>query len=158
MTEINIVFARIDNRLVHGQVGMVWANTMGANIIVVVDDEVVHDQVQQELMRMTVASNNLPIRFWSVQHTIDTIWKASPAQRIFIVCKTPAVMRKLVEGGVPIKAVNVGNMHTSPGKRQFKTAYIYVDDQDMEDIEAIKAKGVEMSIQVLPDYKKVVID
>lgn len=158
MADINIVFARVDNRLVHGQVGMVWANTMGANIIVVVDDEVVSDAVQQELMRMTVARNNLPIRFWSVQQTIDTIWKASPAQKIFIVAKTPKVMRKLVDGGVPIKAVNIGNMHTSPGKRQFKTAYVYVDDDDMADIDALKAKGVQMSIQVLPDYKKVVID
>ena len=84
MREINIVFARVDNRLVHGQVGMVWANTMGANIIVVVDDDVVNDPVNQELMRMTVATNKLPIRFWSVQQTIDSIWKASPTQRIFI--------------------------------------------------------------------------
>jgi len=158
MADINIVFARVDNRLVHGQVGMVWANTMGANIVVVVDDEVVNDPVQQELMRMTVSTNKLPIRFWSVQQTIDTIWKASPSQKIFIVAKTPKVMRKLVEGGVPIKAVNIGNMHTSPGKRQFKTAYVYVDDDDMADIDALKAKGVQMSIQVLPDYKKVVID
>ena len=66
MGEINIVFARVDNRLVHGQVGMVWANTMGANIIVVVDDDVVNEPVSQELMRMTVATNKLPIRFWSV--------------------------------------------------------------------------------------------
>lgn len=158
MAEINIVFARIDNRLVHGQVGMVWANTMGANILIVVDDEVVNDQVQQELMRMTVARNNLPIRFWSAQQTIDTIWKASPSQKIFIVTKTPKTMRKLIDGGVPIKAVNLGNMHTSPGKRQYKTAYVYVDDEDMNDIEAMKAKGVQLSIQVLPDYKKVVID
>lgn len=158
MTDINIVFARVDNRLVHGQVGMVWANTMGANIVVVVDDDVVNDPVQQELMRMTVSTNKLPIRFWSVQQTIDTIWKASPSQKIFIVAKTPKVMRKLVEGGVPIKAVNIGNMHTGPGKRQFKTAYVYVDDDDMADIEALKSKGVQMSIQVLPDYKKVVID
>jgi PTS system galactosamine-specific IIB component len=158
MAEINIVFSRIDNRLVHGQVGMVWANTMGANILVVVDDDVVNDQVQQELMRMTVARNNLPIRFWSTQQTIDTIGRASPSQKIFIITKTPKTMRKLVEGGVPIKAVNIGNMHTSAGKRQYKTAYVYVDDEDMADLDAMKAKGVQLSIQVLPDYKKVVID
>jgi PTS system galactosamine-specific IIB component len=67
-------------------------------------------------------------------------------------------MRQLVEGGVPIKELNIGNMHTSPGKRQFKTAYVYVDDDDMADIEALKEKGVQVSIQVLPDYKKVIVD
>ncbi len=158
MGEINIVFARVDNRLVHGQVGMVWANTMGANIIVVVDDDVVNDPMNQELMRMTVATNKLPIRFWSVQQTIDTIWKASPSQKIFLLAKTPKVFRQLVEGGVPIKELNIGNMHTSPGKRQFKTAYVYVDDDDIADINALKEKGVQVTIQVLPDYKKVVVD
>lgn len=158
MAEINIIFSRIDNRLVHGQVGMVWVNTVGANIVVVVDDEVVNDHVQQELMRMTVATNKIPIRFWSVQQTIETIWKASPSQKIFIVAKTPKVMRQLVEGGVPIKTINIGNMHTSAGKRQYKTAYVYVDDQDLEDLEAMKAKGVQISIQVLPEYKKINID
>ena len=129
MGEINIVFARVDNRLVHGQVGMVWANTMGANIIVVVDDDVVNEPVSQELMRMTVATNKLPIRFWSVQQTIDTIWKASPTQKIFILAKTPKVMRQLVEGGVPIKELNIGNMHMAEGKRQVATC-VAVNDAD----------------------------
>lgn len=36
----NIVLTRIDNRLVHGQVGVTWVNSVGANLLVVVDDEV----------------------------------------------------------------------------------------------------------------------
>ena len=40
MSDINIVFTRVDNRLVHGQVGNVWVTASGANLILVVDDEV----------------------------------------------------------------------------------------------------------------------
>lgn len=158
MADIDVVFARIDNRLVHGQVGMVWSKTSGANIIVVVDDDTVNDPMQQQLMKMTIATNSIAIRFWSVENTIKNIWKASPTQKIFIITRTPKVMRTLVDAGIPIKAVNIGNMHTSPGKRQFKNAYIYVDDEDLADFEAMKAKGVKLTIQVMPEYKAVEVD
>ena len=39
MSDINIVFTRVDNRLVHGQVGNVWVTASGANLILVVDDQ-----------------------------------------------------------------------------------------------------------------------
>ena len=43
MSDINIVFTRVDNRLVHGQVGNVWVTASGANLILVVDDETCND-------------------------------------------------------------------------------------------------------------------
>ncbi len=40
MSSPNILLTRIDNRLVHGQVGVTWTSTIGANLLVVVDDVV----------------------------------------------------------------------------------------------------------------------
>ncbi len=154
---VNINLARVDNRLIHGQVGMVWTNLSGANLILVVDDPVSEDSFQQELMKMTVATTGVGVRFWKVQQTIDNIWKAAPSQRIFIVTKDPIVMNTLVQAGIPIKEVNLGNMHAAPGKRKYVNEYLYVDDEDMAAIEAMKAKGVSISAQVLPDQRKIVI-
>lgn len=156
-SNVNVVFARIDNRLVHGQVGMVWANLSKANLILVVDDEVENDKLQQQLMSMTIAATGIGIRFWSVKKTIETIWKASPTQKIFIVTKTPKEMRALVDAGIPIHKVNIGNMHSGPNKRILAGDYVYVDDQDMEDINSMKEKGVIISVQVLPEYKEIII-
>ncbi|GLI51190.1 MULTISPECIES: PTS galactosamine transporter subunit IIB [Tepidanaerobacter] len=156
MTTPNIVFTRIDNRLVHGQVGNVWVRLTKANLIIVVDDEVAKDPLQQQLMKMTADSYGVGIRFFTVQQTIDTIFKASPKQHIFIVAKTPAVIRKLVEACVPIKQVNVGNMHFSEGKKPL-TPYVYVDDKDLEDINYLKNKGIEVFAQTIPDDKKVIL-
>ena len=47
MSDINIVFTRVDNRLVHGQVGNVWVTASGANLILVVDDETCHDRSEE---------------------------------------------------------------------------------------------------------------
>ncbi|MEG1778171.1 MAG: PTS sugar transporter subunit IIB, partial [Angelakisella sp.] len=93
------------------------------------------------------------IRFFTLQKTIDIISKASASQKIFIVCSTPASVLTLLEGGVPIKEVNVGNMHFSHGKRPINKK-VYVDDKDMEDLRAIKAKGVEVYIQDVPGDSK----
>lgn len=154
---INIVFSRVDNRLVHGQVGKVWANNVGANLILVVDDEVAEDKIQQSLMKMTVASTNIGIRFWSVKHTIENIWNASPSQKIFILTKTPKEIRQLIEGEVPIQEVNLGNMHSGPGKELLAGEYVYVDEEDKEDIEAIKDSGAIVNVQVLPEYKRYIV-
>ena len=52
----NILLTRIDNRLVHGQVGVTWTKTIGANLIVVADDAVAQDKMQQSLMTVTAKS------------------------------------------------------------------------------------------------------
>lgn len=153
MAQPNILLARIDNRLVHGQVGVIWTTSIGANLIVVVDDEVSKDPLQQQLMSVTAESSGVGIRFFTVEHTINIIHKAAPSQKIFIVCKTPEVIRKLIDGGVPIKEVNVGNMHFSHGKRQISKK-VYVDDKDLDDLYYISNKGVNVYIQDTPDDKK----
>ena len=149
----NILLTRIDNRLIHGQVGVTWTMTLGANLILVADDEVADNALMQQLMGATAKSSGAGVRFFTVQKTIDVIHKASEKQKIFLVCKTPQVVRQLIEGGVPIKEVNVGNMHFSQGKRQISKK-VYVDDADMADLKFIQDSGVELYIQDVPGDAK----
>lgn len=51
----NIVLSRIDERLIHGQVGVQWVGFAGANLVLVANDEVAEDPVQQNLMEMVLA-------------------------------------------------------------------------------------------------------
>lgn len=154
MAEPNILLTRIDNRLIHGQVGVTWTMTIGANLLVVADDEAAGDKLQQELMSMTAESSGAGVRFFTLQKTIDVIHKAAPSQKIFLVCRTPAAVRTLIEGGVPVKEVNVGNMHFSNGKRPISKK-VYVDDKDMEDLLFIKSRVEKLYIQDVPgDFKE----
>lgn len=155
--EPNILLTRIDNRLVHGQVGVTWTTSLGANLLIVADDGAAKDPIQQQLMSMTAESSGVGIRFFTIDHTIEIIRKASPRQKIFIVCKTPKDVRKLVEGNVPLKEVNVGNMHFSEGKRPF-TKKVYVNDQDMEDLKFIASKGIKVYAQDTPGNIKTNIE
>ena len=92
----NIVLCRIDERLIHGQVGVQWVGFAGANLVLVANDEVADDPVQQNLMEMVLAEG-IAVRFWSLQKVIDNIHRAADRQKILLVCKTPADFLTLVE-------------------------------------------------------------
>ena len=130
MSDINIVFTRVDNRLVHGQVGNVWVTASGANLILVVDDETCNDELSKSLMKMTADAVGVQIRFFSIKKTIEIIGKAAPSQKIFIVAKTPQVIEQLVDG------------------------HVYVDDQDEACLKRLKEKGVDVYIQITPNDRK----
>lgn len=153
----NILLTRIDNRLIHGQVGVTWTMTLGANLIIVADDEVAKDTLQKQLMEVTAASSGASVRFFTLQRTIDIIDKAAPHQKIFIICRTPEEVLKLIDGGVPIKEVNVGNMHFDKGKKQISKK-VYVDDKDMKNLREIKNRGINIYIQDVPGNIKEQID
>jgi galactosamine PTS system EIIB component len=153
MNTPNILLTRIDNRLIHGQVGVSWTTGIGANLLLVVDDLVAQDALQQQLMTATAASSGAGVRFWTIQKTINTIHKAAPHQKIFIICRTPETVRKLVDGGVPIKEVNIGNMHFSTGKTAISSK-VYVDAKDIEDLKYIASKGIDTYIQDVPGEPK----
>lgn len=152
----NILLTRIDNRLVHGQVGVTWTKTIGANLIVVADDAVAQDKMQQSLMTVTAKSSGAGVRFFSVEKTAAIIGNAAPEQKIFIVCRTPKEVRRLVELGVELKDINVGNMHFSEGKRPLSKK-VYVDDSDMEDLQFLAAQGLNVYIQDVPGDSKITI-
>lgn len=146
----NIILTRIDNRLVHGQVGVTWVNSVGANLLVVVDDETSKDALQQQLMGITAKTSGIDIRFFSVEKAINTINKASAKQKLFIIARTPDTVVKLLEGGIKLDKVNVGNMHFSEGKTKISTK-VYVDEKDKQDFEKIKSHGTYLFIQDVPD-------
>lgn len=144
----NIVLSRIDERLIHGQVGVQWVGFAGANLVLVANDEVAADEVQQQLMEMVLAEG-IAVRFWSLQKVIDNIHKAADRQKILLVCKSPADFQRLVDGGVPISRINVGNMHFAAGKRQIAKT-VSVDSHDIQAFQRLNDAGVACFVQGVP--------
>lgn len=127
MSTPNIVMARVDERLIHGQ-GQLWTKSLGCNTVIVANDKVSEDSIQQTLMK-TVIPESVAMRFFSLQKVIDIIHKANPAQTIFLVIKDLPDALTLVKGGVPITELNLGNIHNAPGKVQV-TRSIFFGPED----------------------------
>ena len=151
MSGPNILLVRIDNRLIHGQVGVTWVNYLGANLVVVANDEVSKDEVQQSLMDM-VLPDVIQARYFSLQKTIDVIHKAAPRQKIFLVVKDVHDALTLKEGGIPFDHLNVGNMHYEEGKKQISST-ISVDDKDIAAFKRLDELGVKLELKKVPSER-----
>lgn len=139
----NIILARVDNRLIHGQVAHVWTSHVQANLILVADDDVETNEQQKALMQMT-APDHVQTRFFSIQKTIDIIHKAADHQKIFLVTRTPIQMEKLISGGVPIKEVNIGNMHDGNGKTAIIPQFLHADEKEIEALKKMDEMGIRI--------------
>lgn len=137
----------MDNRLIHGQVATNWLKTYNANLCIVADDAVAEDSMQQTLLKL--AAGNMQIRFFTIQKTIDIIYKASPSQKIAIICRTPIQVAKLVAGNVPITTVNIGNMHDDEGKKKLQRT-VYADAEEIAAMKELIDKGVTVEYRMLP--------
>ncbi|MGL5379480.1 PTS sugar transporter subunit IIB [Clostridium sp.] len=137
MSNVNIEMMRIDERLIHGQ-GQMWLNALGVNTVIVADDAASTDVIQQTLMK-TVVPKSVAMRFFSIEKTCELIHKASPKQKIFIVCKTPENALKLIAGGVPVKEINIGNIHNAEGKSPV-TRSIFLGKEDKAALKELSEK------------------
>ncbi|HDL7933301.1 PTS N-acetylgalactosamine transporter subunit IIB [Yersinia enterocolitica] len=152
----NIVWTRIDERLLHGQIRITWGKHTEANLILIANDDAAdgpNSAFMQAGMKAS-AGGEYAVRFFSIQKTIDVISKASPRQKIFVLCNNPTDVARLVEGGVPITHCNVGNMHFHEGKRQIAKT-VSVDEHDLNAFRRLIENGVTCTVQNTPDQTPV---
>ncbi len=97
---------RIDNRLIHGQVAVTWMNNIGAQAIIVTNDKVAADPIQK--MALPLAARGSKVLVYSIAETIKYA-QDNPKETMFVIAKNPADALALIEAGLEIEVVNVGN-------------------------------------------------
>jgi PTS system mannose-specific IIB component len=141
---------RIDERLIHGQVAIIWTHTVGANRIVIVDNEIVKDELQKPLLKMACPAG-VKLSILSVATAINNLVSQKyDNDRIFLVVKRPQVLVELWNGGFRFDAVNVGNMSGKENAVQIKKA-VCVTPDDKAAFRALHANGVRLSAQMVPN-------
>lgn len=147
--QAKIQLTRIDNRLVHGQVGLTWTSSLDVDTIVVIDDVSATSGIAQKLMQSVAMSANVAIRFYSVVDFIQVFIDNESSQKLFLVVQSPHEAKLLVEAGISLKKVNVGNLHYERGRVPFNRK-VYVSKQDIEDMNFMIDHGVELFYQDVP--------
>lgn len=142
----NIVLSRIDERLIHGQVGA-WVGFAGQTVLVANDEVAGRSSAAKPDGNGTGRRDRRTLLVTT--KVIDNIHRAADRQKILLVCKSPADFFRLVEGGVPVNRINVGNMHYANGKQQIAKT-VSVDAADITAFNGLKAAGVECFVQGVP--------
>lgn len=154
---IKYVLARVDTRLLHGQVATTWTKTTQPNRIIVVSDSVAHDDLRKKMIEQAappgVKANVVPIDKM-IQVAKDSRFGATKAMLLF---ETPQDALRAIEGGVDIKELNIGSMAHSLGKVVVNKA-IAMGEDDVKTIEKLKSMGITFDVRKVPSDSNENID
>lgn len=153
-----IGLARIDDRLIHGQVATRWTKETNVQRIIVVSDEVAADTVRKTLLTQ-VAPPGVTAHVVDVAKMIRVYNNPKYAgERVMLLSTNPTDVERIVEGGVKITSVNIGGMAFRQGKTQVNNA-ISVDAKDIEAFNKLNARGIELEARkVSTDQKLKMMD
>ncbi|MBJ3813739.1 PTS mannose transporter subunit IIAB [Shimwellia pseudoproteus] len=153
-----IGLARIDDRLIHGQVATRWTKETNVRRIIVVSDEVAADTVRKTLLTQ-VAPPGVTAHVVDVAKMIRVYNNPKYAgERVMLLFTNPTDVERLVEGGVKITSVNIGGMAFRQGKTQVNNA-VSVDQKDIDAFTWLNEHGIELEVRkVSTDTKLKMMD
>ncbi|KRN32134.1 phosphotransferase system, mannose fructose N-acetylgalactosamine-specific component IIB [Liquorilactobacillus mali] len=126
-----------------------WTNVVGATRIMVIDDEVASSDVAKAGIKLAKpAGVNLSIL--SEQRAVNNINEGRyNSQKVFILVRHPRVLVNMIQKGVPITAVNVGNMSQTDETKAI-TNSINVVQADVDAFNELHKLGVSVTAQMVP--------
>ncbi|WP_294610582.1 mannose/fructose/sorbose PTS transporter subunit IIA [uncultured Gilliamella sp.] len=148
--KMKIVLARVDSRLLHGQVATAWTKSTNPNRIIVVSDSVAKDDLRKKLIEEAappgVKANVVPIKK-IIEVSRDPRFGNTKALLLF---ENPQDVLRTIEGGVDINVVNVGSMAHSVGKVMVNKV-LSMNSDDVDTFEKLKAKNVKFDVRKVPN-------
>lgn len=146
---MSIVLARVDNRLVHGQVLESWVPYVQADYIVVVDDTLANDPFRRQLIH-SVVPGTLGVKICSHDDVANVCQSdLIDGHNVLLLFSSPQDALSAYREGLRFSTLNLGNMHAAEGKRCISRTLAF-GSQDVENLEQIADLGVEISAQCIP--------
>ena len=150
---MKIVLARIDDRLIHGQIATVWSKATGCQRIIVCNDEVANDEIRKILLTQ-VAPPGVKAHVVGVDKAVRVYNNVKyENDKVVLLFTNPTDVLRIVEQGVHIESVNIGGMSFKGGKKQITNA-ISVNEEDIEAFKKLHEKGIELEIRKVASDSK----
>lgn len=153
----NVVLARVDDRLIHGEVVTAWTPTMRANRIIIVDDEVAKDTFNVRVVK-ALAPAGTKVFVYDVEKASEKLMvQGLPDERLLVLAKTPVTFNRLIKNGVPLKEVNLGGAGIR-GERKPFINNVSLDPQEVLACEEMQKAGCRVYYQLVPEQGVIEID
>ncbi|MGH4050048.1 MAG: mannose/fructose/sorbose PTS transporter subunit IIA [Clostridium sp.] len=148
------VLARIDSRLLHGQIATAWTKDVLPTRIIVVSDEVAKDELRSKLITQAappgVKAHVVPVNQMIKLAKDDQHFGG---QRALLLFENPEDVLRAVEGGVPLKIINVGSMAHSLGKVQPNKVLAF-SQENIDTFNKLKQAGLTFDVRKVPNDSK----
>jgi mannose/fructose/N-acetylgalactosamine-specific phosphotransferase system component IIB len=150
---VTVAHMRIDNRLIHGQVTVKWVGAVGADHLIVTNDDVAKDEIQR--MILPQAARGVKTSILGIDDTLRYCeGPAAANEKIMLIAKLPSDALRLLQGGLKPQEINVGNQAPVPGtKFTMVTRSIAVTADDARLYREIAGLGTPLTSKMMPTDK-----
>ena len=144
---MSVVLARIDDRLLHGQVLEGWAPHVQADTIVVASDTVCHEKDRCQLMQL-IMPDHIDLKIIPLAELGDLL-DSTAESRVLILFAGLEDALAVLENGVSLGSINVGNLHNIKGGTEI-TPSVFLNSSDMKTVRRIIDMGIAVEAREVP--------
>jgi mannose/fructose/N-acetylgalactosamine-specific phosphotransferase system component IIB len=147
---MTVVHVRMDNRLIHGQILVSWNSALKLDHIIVCNDNVAKDPLQVAVLK-AVAPSGAKVSIMSVKDTADYCLSSnSQNEKIFILAKFPEDGWGLVENGLKLPVLNLGNQAYVRNSQKVSNT-VFLTETGVKALKKIHDAGIKITCRMMPD-------
>lgn len=152
-----ITLARVDFRLVHGQVMTKWLKISLAKKIVIIDNVLANEKYMADIYKMS-APSDVSIDIFSVDEAVENLVKDEfKNNKVFLLFKDIVTAKNLFEKGILFDNLQVGGVPKTNEKKMIFKA-VSLDKEDIDNLTFLNNKGVEVTLQIIPEESKLTLE
>ena len=149
---MKIVNARIDERLVHGMVATFWIPTLKVDRVICADDESANNPVIKNALRMATPQG-VSLSVITVEKAITNLLSEKYGEeKIMIVAKKVEVYEKMIDAGIGLTTITLGNMNVinKPLDAKIVTNFLNVTLSEKKVFEKLHDEAIALEIRLIP--------
>ncbi len=147
-----VILARVDDRMIHGQVTVGWSQKLRPDRILLANNEVAADPWQSRVYASSVPPE-IKVSIFSIAEAVSHLATADfHAERIIVLAASPGEMAELARLGAALAEVNIGGIHFAAGRKEM-LPFVYVNRQDLKAMCRLLDQGIELFAQQVPGGK-----
>lgn len=158
---MSFTYARVDSRLIHGQVGAKLVRFLGISHIILVDDSIAKDDFMKQIYGFSAKACGADVSIHSVEDAAAKYKNGDfAAQRssMLLFGSIDTAYRTLL-AGIDYPELAVGSIKCDNPNMKLAYKYVYISKEDAAHLREIYAKGIKVYFQLMPgDDKPVSIE
>ncbi|MDU5509961.1 PTS sugar transporter subunit IIB [Enterococcus gilvus] len=151
-----IILTRVDHRLLHGQVAFSWTQSLGADCILIANDDVPTNEIRKTTIKLA-KPQGVKLVIKTIEDSIAALQSGVTAKyKLFIVVESIADAKRLADAYPEIKTINLGGIKAKEGSRSIgKAVNVLLEEEGM--LKKMVADGIEVEIRQVPTDRKVAV-
>lgn len=150
---MSLSLVRVDDRLIHGQVVLMWSKVrQGDAIILLVDDALGSDSFLKEVFLNAGNAIGKKVYIFTVDQALEKIPKAVVGKKhYYVISKKIEQLYQLSKHGIDFgDEIIFGTASKAEGTRKVYNN-IYLSEDDIQHCDELAQKGIKIQFKLIPD-------